>query len=72
MGNGYQLPSIDILDDKLEVNPSDKYENGSTLPEEFVLDTLIRFGVIKQIPVFVFPSGTAAQLINKLIHYRLK
>lgn len=45
MGNqiidGYQLPSIDILDDKLEVNLSDKYENGSTLPEEYVLDTII-------------------------------
>ena len=76
MGNqiidGYQLPSIDILDDKLEVNPSDKYENGSTLPEEYVLDTIIRFGVIKQIPVFVFPSGTAAQLMNKLIPLQTK
>lgn len=70
--DGSQLPSIDILDDKFEVNPSDTYENGSTLPEEFVLDTIIRFGVIKQIPVLVFSSGTAAQLMNKLIPLQTK
>ena len=76
MGNqiidGYQLPSIDILDDKLEVNPSDIYENGSTLPEEYILYTIIRFGVIEQIPVLVFSSGTAAQLMNKLIPLQTK
>jgi replicative DNA helicase len=65
--DGYQLPSIDM-----EVNPSDTYENGSTLPEEFVLDTIIRFGVIKQIPVLVFSFGTAAQLMNKLIPLQTK
>lgn len=63
----YQLPSINM-----EVNPSDTYENGSTLPEEYVLYTIIRFGVIEQIPVFVFSSGTAAQFMNKLIPLQTK
>jgi hypothetical protein len=58
---------INMLDDKLKVNLSDKYENGSVLPEEYVLDTIIKLGVVEQTPVFVFPSGTVAQFMNKLI-----
>ena len=45
----------------------DQYANGSTLSEEYVLDAIIELGIIKQIPIFLFPSGTAVQFMNKLI-----
>ena len=49
------------------MNLKDQYVNGSTLPEEYVLSTIIRIGIINQIPIFVFPSCTAVQFMNKLI-----
>lgn len=34
------------------MNLRDKYENGSILSEEYVLPTIIRLGIIRQIPIF--------------------
>ena len=45
----------------------DKYENGSILSEEYVLPTIIRLGVIRQIPILVFSSVSAVKFVNKLI-----
>ena len=45
----------------------DKHVNGSILREEYALPAIIELGVIKRIPIFVFPFGTAVQFINKLI-----
>ena len=45
----------------------DKYENGSTLSEEYVLPTIIRLGVIRQIPLLVFSSVSAVKFVNTLI-----
>ena len=45
----------------------DQYINGSTIMEEYELPAIIELGVIKRIPIFVFPSGTAVQFMNKLI-----
>ena len=45
----------------------DKYENGSILSEEYVLPTIIRLGVIRQIPILVFINMSSVQFLNKLI-----
>lgn len=49
------------------MNLRDKYENGSILSEEYVLPTIIRLGVIRQIPILVFSSVSAVKFVNKLI-----
>ena len=49
------------------MNLKDQYINGSTLPEEYAISAIIELGVIKRIPIFVFSSETAVQLMNKLI-----
>ena len=49
------------------MNLRDKYENGSILSEEYVLPTIIRIGVIRQIPILVFSSVSAVKFVNKLI-----
>lgn len=54
------------------MNIKDKHLNGSTLSEEYVLSTIIRIGIINQIPIFVFPSCTAVQFMNKLIPLHTK
>ena len=49
------------------MNLRDKYENGSILLEEYVLPTIIRLGVNRQIPIFLFLSMSSVQFLNKLI-----
>ena len=49
------------------MNLRDKYENGSILSEGYVLPTIIRLGVIRQIPILVFSSVSAVKFVNKLI-----
>lgn len=49
------------------MNLRDKYENGSILSEEYVLPTIIRLGVNRQIPIFLFFSISSVQFLNKLI-----
>ncbi|MBR4922065.1 MAG: hypothetical protein IKY99_00385 [Bacteroidaceae bacterium] len=49
------------------MNLRDKYENGSILSEEYVLPTIIRLGINKQIPIFLFLSMSSVQFLNKLI-----
>lgn len=49
------------------MNLRDKYENGSILSEEYVLPTIIRLGVNRQIPIFLFLSMSSVQFLNKLI-----
>ena len=49
------------------MNLKDKYENGSILSEEYVLPTIIRIGVIRQIPILVFSSVSAVKFVNNLI-----
>ena len=49
------------------MNLKDKYENGSILSAEYVLPTVIRIGVIRQIPILVFSSVSAVKFVNNLI-----
>lgn len=49
------------------MNLRDKYENGSILSEEYVLPTIIKLGINKQIPIFLFLSMSSVQFLNKLI-----
>ena len=49
------------------MNLRDKHENGSILSEEYVLPTIIRLGINKQIPIFLFLSMSSVQFLNKLI-----
>ena len=49
------------------MNLRDKYENGSILSEEYVLPTIIRLGIIRQIPILVFINMSSVQFLNKLI-----
>ena len=54
------------------MNLRDKYENGSILSEEYVLPTIIRLGVNRQIPIFLFLSMSSVQFLNKLIPIHTK
>lgn len=36
------------------MNLRDKFENGSILSEDYVLPTIIRLGIIRQIPIILF------------------
>lgn len=49
------------------MNLRDKFENGSILSEEYVLPTIIRLGIIRQIPILVFINMSSVQFLNKLI-----
>ena len=49
------------------MNLRDKYENGSILSEEYVLPTIIRLGIIRQIPIFLYINMSSVQFLNKLI-----
>ena len=49
------------------MNLRDKYENGSILSEEYVLPTIIRLGIIRQIPILAFINMSSVQFLNKLI-----
>ena len=49
------------------MNLRDKYENGSILSEEYVLTTIIRLGINRQIPIFLFINISSVQFLNKLI-----
>ena len=49
------------------MNLRDKYENGSLLSEEYVLPTIIRLGIIRQIPILVFINMSSVQFLNKFI-----
>jgi len=49
------------------MNLRDKFENGSILSEDYVLPTIIRLGIIRQIPIFLFLNMSSVQFINKLI-----
>ena len=48
------------------MNLRDKFENGSILSEDYVLPTIIRLGIIRQIPIFLFLNMSSIQFINKL------
>lgn len=49
------------------MNFRDKFENGSILSEEYVLPTIIRLGIIRQIPIFLYINMSSVQFLNKLI-----
>jgi len=49
------------------MNLLDKYENGSILSEDYVLPTIIRLGIIRQIPIFLYINMSSVQFLNKLI-----
>lgn len=49
------------------MNLRDKYENGSILSEEYLLPTIIRLGIIRQIPIVLFLNMSSVQFLNKLI-----
>ena len=49
------------------MNLRDKFENGSILSEEYVFPTIIRLGIIRQIPVLAFINMSSVQFLNKLI-----
>ena len=49
------------------MNLGDKYTNGSILSEEYVLPTIIRLGIIRQIPIILFLNMSSVQFLNKLI-----
>ena len=49
------------------MNLRDKYTNGSILSEEYVLPTIIRLGIIRQIPIILFLNMSSVQFLNKLI-----
>ena len=49
------------------MNLRDKYRNGSILSEEYVLPTIIRLGIIRQIPIILFLNMSSVQFLNKLI-----
>lgn len=49
------------------MNFRDKFENGSILLEEYVLPTIIRLGIIRQIPIFLYINMSSVQFLNKLI-----
>ena len=46
------------------MNLRDKYENGSILSEGYVLPTIIRLGVIRQIPILEFSSVSAVKFVK--------
>ena len=54
------------------MNLRDKHKNGSILSEEYVLPTIIRLGVNRQIPIFLFLSMSSVQFLNKLIPIHTK
>lgn len=49
------------------MNFRDKFENGSILSEEYVLPTIIRLGIIRQIPIFLYINMSSVQFLNKFI-----
>ena len=49
------------------MNLRDKFENGSILSEDYVLPTIIRLGIIRQIPIFLYINMSSVQFLNKLI-----
>ena len=49
------------------MNLRDKFENGSILSEDYVLPTIIRLGIIRQIPIILFLNMSSVQFLNKLI-----
>lgn len=49
------------------MNFRDKFENGSILSEEYVLPTIIRLGIIRQIPIFLFLNMSSVQFLSKFI-----
>ncbi|MBO5795513.1 MAG: hypothetical protein J6R28_02515 [Bacteroides sp.] len=49
------------------MNLKDKYTNGSILSEEYVLPTIIRLGIIRQIPVLAFINISSVQFLSKFI-----
>lgn len=49
------------------MNLRDKYENGSILSEDYVLPTIIRLGIIRQIPIFLFLNMSSVQFLSKFI-----
>ena len=49
------------------MNFRNKFDNGSILSEEYVLPTIIRLGIIRQIPIFLYINMSSVQFLNKLI-----
>lgn len=49
------------------MNLRDKFENGSILSEDYVLPTIIRLGIIRQIPIFLFLNMSSVQFLSKFI-----
>lgn len=49
------------------MNLRDKFENGSILSEDYVLPTIIRLGIIRQIPVLAFINISSVQFLSKFI-----